>query len=36
MASGVISIKFGFSGPNLAIATACATSTHTIGEGYRL
>ncbi|MEW6006577.1 MAG: beta-ketoacyl-ACP synthase II [bacterium] len=36
MASGVISIKFGFSGPNLAIATACATSTHTIGEGCRL
>ncbi|MEW6103230.1 MAG: beta-ketoacyl-ACP synthase II [bacterium] len=36
MASGVISIKFGFSGPNLAIATACATSTHTIGEAFRL
>lgn len=36
MASGIISIKFGFSGPNSAVTTACATSTHTIGDAFRL
>jgi len=36
MASGIISIKFGFQGPNLASVSACATSTHTIGEAFRL
>jgi len=36
MASGIISIHFGFMGPNYAITTACATSTHTIGEGFRM
>lgn len=36
MASGVISIKFGLCGPNSAVATACATSTHAIGDAFRL
>ena len=32
MASGMLSIQFGFSGPNLAVVTACASATHSIGE----
>jgi len=30
MASGIISIKYGFRGPNFAIVSACASSTHSI------
>jgi len=36
MISGTLSIMHGFKGPNLAIATACTTSTHTIGEAARI
>lgn len=32
MPSGMVSIHFGLVGPNLAHSTACATSTHAIGE----
>ncbi|SFB97137.1 beta-ketoacyl-ACP synthase II [Butyrivibrio sp. YAB3001] len=35
MAAGSVSIKFGAKGPTLPVVTACATSTHTIGEAYR-
>ncbi len=35
MASGTVSIRYGAKGPTLPIVTACATSTHTIGEAYR-
>ncbi len=35
MAAGAVSIRFGAKGPTLPIVTACATSTHTIGEAYR-
>ena len=35
MAAGAISIRFGAKGPTLPVVTACATSTHTIGEAYR-
>lgn len=36
MISGHVSIQFGFQGPNLAIATACTTGLHCIGEAGRL
>lgn len=36
IASGMISIKYGFKGPNFAIVTACATATQSIGAGYQL
>jgi len=32
MAAGVLSIRYRFGGPNLAVVTACATATHSIGE----
>ncbi|MEW6534025.1 MAG: beta-ketoacyl-ACP synthase II [Candidatus Auribacterota bacterium] len=35
MASGQVSINFGIRGPNLCIATACASGSHAIGEAYR-
>ena len=35
MAAGAVSIRFGAKGPTLPVVTACATSTHTIGEAYR-
>ncbi len=35
MAAGSVSIRFGAKGPTLPVVTACATSTHTIGEAYR-
>lgn len=34
--SGQISIKYGFSGPNISIVTACATGTHSIGESMEI
>ena len=36
MISGHVSITYGFTGPNLAIATACTTGLHCIGEAGRL
>ena len=35
IASGQISIKYGFKGINYAIVSACATGTHAIGNAYR-
>jgi len=34
-AAGQVSIHFGMRGPNLALVTACTTSTHSIGIGAR-
>ncbi len=36
MISGHVSIRYGFTGPNLAIVTACTTGLHCIGEAGRL
>jgi 3-oxoacyl-[acyl-carrier-protein] synthase II len=34
--SGFVSIEYGFMGPNTAVVTACATSSHAIGDAARL
>ena len=36
IASGTVAIKYHAQGPNVAIVTACATSTNSIGEAYRV
>jgi len=36
IASGMISMEYGFLGPNMCIVTACATSNHSIGEAWRI
>jgi len=36
MISGHVSIMYGLKGPNIALVTACATGTHSIGDAARL
>jgi len=35
-ASGHIGITFGFKGPNSAVATACASGSHAIGDAFKI
>jgi 3-oxoacyl-[acyl-carrier-protein] synthase II len=36
LTAGHISIRFGARGPNSAVATACASGTHAIGDAFKL
>lgn len=34
--SGHVSVKYGFTGPNQAVVTACSTGSHAIGDAMRM
>jgi 3-oxoacyl-[acyl-carrier-protein] synthase II len=36
MISGLVSIQYGYQGPNLAMVSACSTANHSIGEAGRI
>ncbi|MBT8047156.1 MAG: beta-ketoacyl-ACP synthase II [Xanthomonadales bacterium] len=36
MVGGILSINYGFKGPNIAVVSACTTSTHNIGLAARM
>ncbi|MCK4574124.1 MAG: beta-ketoacyl-[acyl-carrier-protein] synthase II, partial [candidate division Zixibacteria bacterium] len=36
MCAGLVSIRFGFRGPNYATVSACASSAHAISDAYRI
>jgi 3-oxoacyl-[acyl-carrier-protein] synthase II len=36
MVAGLVSIRYGYQGPNLGIVSACSTANHSLGEAGRL
>jgi 3-oxoacyl-[acyl-carrier-protein] synthase II len=36
MVSGLVSIQYGYQGPNLSLVTACSTANHSLGEAARI
>ncbi len=36
MISGILSIQYGYKGPNMAVVSACSTGTHSIGLAARM
>src|ERR1700680_4163935 len=36
MSAGLVSIQYGFKGPNLATVSACSTANHSLGEASRI
>ncbi len=36
MCAGLVSMRFGFKGPNYATVSACATSSHAIGDAFKI